>query len=348
MPSLSWTVLVARTSLLESSAVTQPPLLRATGVTKRFSSVLAVDDLSFEVRPGEIFALLGPNGAGKSTTVRMLAGITQPDTGTFEFQLGDGSPQRTIDPAKLGYLPEERGLYPDQRVLPTLEYFASLRGVARDAARAGASRWLERFGLADRAQDKVNTLSKGNQQKVQFIASVQHGPRLAVLDEPFTGFDPVNQDLVSTMIRELRADGMTVVLSAHHMDLVETLADYILLMHQGRAVLRGSLTDIRASSGMGQRLDVALATSVDPVSLASVPGVERVVSSTATSARLALIPGVQVGAVLHDLTARHQVVDVATGTPSLREIYLAAVGGNSGPDSEDSGTEPPAADMVSA
>lgn len=198
------------------------PLLSASKVTKRFASVLAVDDLSFEVRPDEIFAPLGPNGAGKSTTVRMLAGITRPDSGSLEFRLGDGRPSPWIEPSRLGYLSEERGLYPDQRVLPTLIYFASLRGVDRATAHARAGTWLERFGLTDRANDKVNTLSKGNQQKVQFIASVLHEPLLAMLDEPFSGFDPENQDLVSSMIRELRAMGTTVVLSADHMDLVET------------------------------------------------------------------------------------------------------------------------------
>ena len=312
--------------------------------------MLAVDDLSFEVRPGEIFALLGPNGAGKSTTVRMLAGITLPDSGSLEFRPNGAGPTPTIDPATLGYLPEERGLYPDQRVLPTLEYFASLRGVERSAARARATGWLDRFGLSDRAQDKVNALSKGNQQKVQFIASVQHQPLLAVLDEPFSGFDPVNQDLVIGMIRELRAEGMTVVLSAHHMDLVETLADYILLMHQGRAVLRGSMAEIRASSGMGQRLDVSWTGSVDDALLAALPGVEHVVSSTATSARLALAPDVAVGGVLHALTAKADVIDVATGTPSLREIYLAAVSdpaaGNALPASQGTTAGPVAAEVT--
>ncbi|HET8984263.1 MAG TPA: ATP-binding cassette domain-containing protein [Trueperaceae bacterium] len=305
--------------------MTTPPLVRVDGVTKRFTTVLAVDDLSFEVRPGEIFALLGPNGAGKSTTVRMLAGITQPDSGSLTFDLGGHAPTSTVDPATLGYLPEERGLYPDQRVLPTLEYFASLRGIERDTARQRAAEWLDRFGLGERSNDKVNSLSKGNQQKVQFIASVQHRPLLAVLDEPFSGFDPVNQDLVSTMIRDLRAEGMTVILSAHHMDLVESLADYILLMHKGRSVLRGSMAEIRASSGMGERLEITLAGPVDEGLLAGVNGVERVLSSTANTARLALSSDARVGRVLHELTGTVDVVDVTTGAPSLREIYLAAV-----------------------
>lgn len=302
------------------------PLLSVDRVSKRFATVLAVDELSFEARRGEVFALLGPNGAGKSTTVRMLAGITQPDSGTITFRLPGAEPARSPDRSRLGYLPEERGLYPEQRVLPTLVYLAALRGLSPAEARRRAEAWLERFGLAGRANDRLGTLSKGNQQKVQFIAAVLHEPALAVLDEPFSGFDPVNQDLVSAVIRELRSAGMTVVLSAHHMDLVETLADRVLLMHRGRAVLHGTLREVRASSGMGKRLDVTLSGAVDDAALAALPGVERVLARTATTVRLALRPGARVGDALRALADVAEVVDVRSGTPTLREVYLAAVG----------------------
>ncbi len=306
------------------------PILSVEFVTKRFSSVVAVDQLSFEVRPGEIFALLGPNGAGKTTTVRMLVGISQPDKGQLLFRLGNGRPIHRAEPHNLGYLPEERGLYGDQKLVKTLEYLAALRGVDPTTARQRALRWLDRFGLADRAEDKVQTLSKGNQQKVQFVASILHEPKLAVLDEPFSGFDPVNQDLVLGMIRELRDSGMTIVLSAHHMDLVETLADYILLMHEGRGVLRGSMAEIRASSGMGQRLNLTFGNAAEAPAFPSVPGVERVLSQTGSSARLALAPDAHVGSVLHELTGQLDITDVDTDTPTLREIYLATVSGGTG------------------
>lgn len=303
-------------------------VLTAESVTKRFASVVAVDRLSFEVRPGEIFALLGPNGAGKTTTVRMLAGITQPDTGQLSLRLAPGAPATgRADPQQLGYLPEERGLYGDQKLISTLEYLAALRGLDRSVSRQRALTWLERFELAERAEDKIQTLSKGNQQKIQFVASILHEPALAVLDEPFSGFDPVNQDLVISMIRELRDAGMTIVLSAHHMDLVETLADYILLLHQGRGVLRGTMAEIRAASGMGQRLDVTFAEPVGPESLNGLPGVEQVLSHTSSSARLALQLDAQLGSVLHELTGRLAVSDVRTDTPTLREIYLETVSG---------------------
>lgn len=306
------------------------PLLTVESVSKTFSSVTAVDGLSFEVRRGEIFALLGPNGAGKSTTVRMLAGITQPDSGSLTFRLTPGSrPTGKADPQRLGYLPEERGLYADQQLVRTLEYLAALRGLDRLTARQRAHAWLERFGLAERANDKVQTLSKGNQQKIQFVASILHEPGLAVLDEPFSGFDPVNQDLVLSMIRELRDRGMTIVLSAHHMDLVETLADYILLMHEGRGVLRGTMAEIRAGSGLGQRLNLTFGPEQQQPELSGTPGVERVLSQTSSSARLALTPGANVGSVLHQLTGRLNITDVDTDTPTLREIYLQAVNGGS-------------------
>ncbi len=307
--------------------MTVEAVLSSQSVSKRFSSVVAVDRLSFEVRPGEIFALLGPNGAGKTTTVRMLVGISQPDDGQLLFRLGPGRPQHNADPRLLGYLPEERGLYGDQKLVKTLVYLASLRGVEPRTARQRALEWLERFGLADRAEDKVQTLSKGNQQKVQFIASILHNPELAVLDEPFSGFDPVNQDLVLSMIRELRDAGMTIVLSAHHMDLVETLADYILLLHEGRGVLRGSLSEIRAASDMGQRLNLTFGSLTEPPDFGNVTGVAQVLSRTSSSARLALTPGAHAGSVLHELTGRLDIVDVDTDTPTLREIYLATVSG---------------------
>src|SRR5690625_1038538 len=304
-------------------------VLTAESVTKRFASVVAVDRLSFEVRPGEIFALLGPNGAGKTTTVRMLAGITQPDTGQLSLRLAPGAPATgRADPQQLGYLPEERGLYGDQKLISTLEYLAALRGLDRSVSRQRALTWLERFELADRARDRVQTLSKGNQQKIQFVASILHEPSLAVLDEPFSGFDPVNQDLVLSMIRELRDRGMTIVLSAHHMDLVETLADYILLMHEGRGVLRGTMAEIRAGSGLGQRLNVTFGSVAELPELEQLPGVGQVLSQTSSSARLALEPEAQVGRVLHELTGRLDVTDVSTDTPTLREIYLKTVNGS--------------------
>jgi ABC-2 type transport system ATP-binding protein len=193
---------------------TPTPFLDVRSVRKRFASVQAVSDLSLTVRPGEIFALLGPNGAGKSTLLRML--------------------------------PEDRGLYQDMPLVAVLTYFGSLRGLAPAAAQRAAEHWLDRLELLPRAKEKVGTLSKGNQQKVQFAAAVLHRPACAILDEPFSGLDPLNQELFLRLVTELRDQGTTVILSAHQMSLVERLADHVFIMHHGREVLSGTLPEIRA------------------------------------------------------------------------------------------------------
>lgn len=222
---------------------TPTPFLDVRSVRKRFASVQAVSDLSLTVRPGEIFALLGPNGAGKSTLLRMLVGITRPDEGTVRW------PSLGVDrlPASaLGYLPEDRGLYQDMPLVAVLTYFGSLRGLAPDAARRAAEHWLDRLELLPRAKEKVSTLSKGNQQKVQFAAAVLHRPVCAILDEPFSGLDPLNQELFLRLVTELRDQGTTVILSAHQLALVERLADHVFIMHHGREVLSGTMPEIRA------------------------------------------------------------------------------------------------------
>jgi len=252
----------------------QETILEVEGVEKTFGSVRAVDGLSFHVRRGEIFAFLGPNGAGKSTTVRMLVGILRPDTGTIRFELAGRDPSRPA-PSKIGYLPEDRGLYPDVQVIRTLVYMGVIRGMERRQARTAAMTWLERLGLADRADDRLDTLSKGNQQKVQFIAAVLHQPAFAVLDEPFSGFDPVNQDLFLDIVRELRDAGTTVLLSAHQMQLVERLADRVLLLSRGREVLHGTIPEIKAKASTGERIFLRLAAKIEPMRLAEIPAVVK-------------------------------------------------------------------------
>ena len=224
------------------------PIVRVDRVEKSFDSVKAVDGISFEVQPGEIFALLGPNGAGKSTLVRMLLGILRPDAGTISYSLGNPP-----EPRDLGYLPEDRGLYKDVPVLRTLTYFGTLRGMDRSAAETAAREWLGRLSLAERATDKLETLSKGNQQKVQFIASILHRPRFAVLDEPFSGLDPLNQSFFLDLLRELRDGGTTILLSAHQMELIERTADRVLLMGRGREVLSGTIEEVLRSGDPSRR-----------------------------------------------------------------------------------------------
>ncbi len=295
------------------------------GVTKRFGAVTAVDDVSLQVGAGEVFALLGPNGAGKSTLIRMLLGLQRPDAGRIVFRL-DGVPAPPL-PAQVGYLPEDRGLYPEIKVLPTRVYFGVLRGMERPAARAAAEGWLERMGLADRRGEPLKALSKGNQQKVQFISAVLHRPRFAVLDEPFSGLDPVNQDFFLELLREMRAGGMTVLLSAHQMHLVEQVADRVTVLSRGRPVLRGTLPEIRRRWAGETRLVLRLGTPADGAPLAADPAVLRVEASGPDELTLYLHPDAALNPVLAAAARTLDVREVRSAPVTLHEAYVRSVGG---------------------
>src|SRR5271169_1199958 len=215
-------------------------------VTKAYNTVTAVDDLSFAIKQGAVFGLLGPNGAGKTTTLRMLMRILVPDTGTVQI-LGQPLTDKIQD--SIGYLPEERGLYQRMEVRKILVFLAALKGVSEAEADRRAGEWLERFELTSWAKKKLIDLSKGMQQKVQFIATVIHRPSLLILDEPFTGLDPVNAILVKDIMLELRAQGATIILSTHRMEQVEMMCDSICLINKGRNVLHGDLREIKKSYG---------------------------------------------------------------------------------------------------
>ena len=216
--------------------------IRADAVTKRFGRTLALDNVSLQVERGEVFGLLGPNGAGKTTLIRTILDIIKPDTGRLEVF---GRPFEPADRDRIGYLPEERGLYPRQPVGAVLEYMGALKGMPRAAASAEAGRWLERFGLADAAPRKVEQLSKGNQQKVQLAATLISRPEIVILDEPLSGLDPVSARLVTGVIRDCAAAGQTVVLSTHQMGMVESLCTRVAMIARGRVVLDGELRAIK-------------------------------------------------------------------------------------------------------
>jgi len=230
-------------------------------VEKCYAKVTAIKKLSFKVNQGEIFALLGPNGAGKSSLVRMLTGFTSPDSGEISLTI-DGKKYSSIPSNTLGYLPEDRGLYPEKTVIKNLLYFAQLNGVDKKTALEQAKYWLERFDLLDRIDAQLKTLSKGNQQKVQLITAVIHQPKWVILDEPFSGLDPVNQEKVVTFLSELKAKGMTVILSAHQMAMVEKLADRMLLMNLGESVLYGTLAEIQQQVGSATQLTAHFAQAI--------------------------------------------------------------------------------------
>jgi len=215
-------------------------------VSKRFDSVVAVDNLSLRVAQGAVFGLLGPNGAGKTTSLRMILHILAPDEGTIQV-LGQPASGRTQD--LIGYLPEERGLYARMKVREVLVFLAGLKGLSEAEASKRVRQWLERLELAAWAEKKIIDLSKGMQQKAQFIAAVIHRPPLLILDEPFTGLDPLNATLIKDIMLELRAQGSTIILSTHRMEQVEMMCDAICLINHGRSVLAGDFRAIKQSYG---------------------------------------------------------------------------------------------------
>ena len=221
-------------------------MLSVNGVVKTYETVRAVDGLSFEARAGQIFGLIGPNGAGKSTTIRMIMNVIAPDEGTIRF---DGKAFSESMKARIGYLPEERGLNRKVRVIDTLVYLGVLKGMEPVAAKARAEAWLERFELSGWKNEKVETLSKGMAQKVQFIGSVVHDPDLVLFDEPFSGLDPVSQDLLLDAVLDLKRKGKTVLFSTHVMEQAERLCDNILLVRKGSELVSGSLADLKSRFG---------------------------------------------------------------------------------------------------
>jgi ABC-2 type transport system ATP-binding protein len=218
------------------------PAIALYSVRKAFRSVVAVDDASFEVQRGEIFGLLGPNGAGKTTLLRLIMDIFRPDSGSIQVF---GHHFLKKDKGRIGYLPEERGLYLRQKVHAVIEYLVQLKGVPQPQARTNTLRWLERLDMLNVKGRRVQELSKGNQQKIQFIATVAAEPEILVLDEPFSGLDPVNARALIQIIQELAASGKTVVLSTHQVNLVESLCQRVFMIHNGRQVLYGDLEQIQ-------------------------------------------------------------------------------------------------------
>ncbi|HSA56496.1 MAG TPA: ATP-binding cassette domain-containing protein [Gemmatimonadaceae bacterium] len=301
-------------------------LVRLEHVTKSFGGRPAVDALSFDVRRGEVFALLGPNGAGKTTTVRMLVGVIRPDEGRIVVSL-DGQPRVSLPPALTGYLPEDRGLYREIPVLRTLIYFGRLRGLEKHEARRRALEWLERLNLLDRKDERVAALSKGNQQRVQFITAVIHRPQLALLDEPFTGLDPLSQELFLGIVRDLREAGTTIILSAHQMDLVERAADRVLLMNQGREVLSGSIDELHGRLDGRPRVRLALDGTASLEALREDPDVAEVTADDAdpTAIHIRLRDGATVARFLARAVTLVPLRSLSTERPRLHEVFVHVV-----------------------
>lgn len=292
-------------------------------VQKSYSTVQAVRGLSFTVSPGKVFALLGPNGAGKSSLIRMLVGLTKPDQGTITVRI-DGDVVDALPETSFAYLPEDRGLYPDKSVVENLTYIGKLRGLSHQQINDELAHWLPRFDLQDKAKDNLSKLSKGNQQKVQLISCLIHHPKLLILDEPFSGLDPVNQEHVLTILNELRESGTTILLSAHQMALIERLADEMLLLNKGQKVAHGNLSEV---------VEQLSPRKLYAVSFDHVPELEQIESCDAVlnaqivdkQVLLELRETSTVNQLLTQMMALGELIDFGRQRPSLHDLYLAAV-----------------------
>ncbi len=298
------------------------PHLQVETISKRFGAVTAVDQVSFEAREGRILGLLGPNGAGKTTSIRMIAYITVPDTGRV---LLDGREVGPWSQLRMGYLPEERGLYKKMKVGEQLAYFGELKGLSRSEAVNRSKRWLDRFEAADWFGRKTGELSKGMQQKVQFIATILHEPSMLILDEPFGGLDPLNADLLQDVIMELKSEGRIILFASHRMEQVEQLCDDICLISDGRIVLDGSLRDVKRSFGRNTVM-IDFDGSDAFLDRLEAEGRIRVGSRSLGTAEVQLLDGTPPRMVLEwalanvkDIT-RFELVE-----PPLREIFVTVV-----------------------
>lgn len=293
-------------------------MLNISNIVKRFGTHVANDDITFSVEAGRIFGLLGPNGAGKTTLIRMMTNIIMPDEGVITL---DGHPVSAEQQNVIGYLPEERGLYKKLRVGEQLTYFGRLKGLSPAEATRRAHWWLHRLGADGWDTKKVQELSKGMQQKIQFIGTVLHEPKLLILDEPFSGLDPVNSDLLINVIHELRDRGTTILLSTHQMDQVERLCDDIVLVNKGRIVLSGNVREVK-SRFRSDRLH--LEYDGNDTVVRSIPGTQVVVSS-AGRVTLALHEGTEPQSVLQYALQSVVIRRFEVAEPSLHDIFVRTV-----------------------
>ena len=293
--------------------------LKISNVTKRFGDFTAVEDLSFEVRAGRVFGFLGPNGAGKTTTIRMIVGITAPDNGSIELFGEHVSPHLQN---RIGYLPEERGLYKKMKVVDQLKYFAALKGMTSSDAEKKIDFWLERMKLSEWKTKKTTDLSKGMQQKIQFISTVLHDPDLLILDEPFSGLDPVNVEFMIEVLSEFRTQQKTVIFSTHLMETAERLCHDIILINKSRKVVGGSLREVKES--YGKNLIAFRGMGADNL-ISDRTFVEKVVSH-ADEQELHLAEGVDSQQLLRALIeSGAEITKFEITEPSLNDIFIEKV-----------------------
>ena len=295
------------------------PTLVLDHVTKKFGEFTAVDSLSLQVRPGRVFGLIGPNGAGKTTTIRMIVNITIPDAGRIELF---GQPMNARLQDRIGYLPEERGLYRKMKVGEQLRFFAELKDLRGKEVDARINSWLAKLQLSDWKNKRAKDLSKGMQQKVQFITAVIHDPDLLILDEPFSGLDPVNVDLMKQTILEKKAEGKTIILSTHQMEIAERLCDDVCMINRAQKVLDGRLREIRRSfarNAVALQLEGADGVLNDPALVANV-------RMNGDDTEVLLAPGADAQSLLKRLVENGAVVNkFELAEPSLHDIFIEKV-----------------------
>ena len=296
--------------------------LQIDNLTKHFGDVVALDGITFAVEPGTVFGFLGANGAGKTTTMRIILDIIRADAGTVTWQ---GTPSTALPRRTFGYLPEERGLYPRMSVLDQLAFFAGLYGVPRRKAEDQIRGWLTRFRVPEYAGRRAEELSKGNQQKVQFIAAVLHDPDVLIMDEPFSGLDPVNVSLLKAAFTEMRDRGKTLIFSTHQMETVEELCDAVAIIDRGHLVANGSTADVRRS--LGTRV-VRLGVAGDPELpwLAELSGV-RMIRNGRDYSEIKVSTDRDPETLLTEALARRErIIHFEIADPSLEQVFVELVG----------------------
>ncbi|RDV30547.1 ABC transporter ATP-binding protein [Lysinibacillus capsici] len=290
-------------------------------VTKKYKDFTAVDDLNFTIEKGEIFGLIGQNGAGKTTTFRMILDLQETTAGTITW---DGQPVNAINRDVLGYLPEERGIFPTMKVEEQLNFFGELRGMKRAELKKEIDFWIQRFELEEKRKDKAETLSKGNQQKVQLIASFIHKPAFLILDEPFSGLDPVNKDLLKDAILLLKEQGTTILFSSHQMDNVEELCDHLCLLKRGVSLFSGSLLDLKKQYG---KTKLAVRTDWSTTQLLALEGVKDVRVEKEQTV-LTLVDESFAQGIFEQLSNGKYIEKFSLDYLSLDEIFKDKVGGH--------------------
>lgn len=295
------------------------PTVELEQVRKSYDKFVAVKDLSLTIEPGGIFGLLGPNGAGKTSTIRMMIGITVPDSGQVRMF---GGPFRRDHLKRVGYLPETSGLYKKMKIGEQLVLFGQLRGLTASDAAARARRWCERMEIVEALEKKAEELSKGMQQKIQFIATLLHDPEFLIMDEPFSGLDPVNATLLKDVLLELNKQGRTILFSTHRMDQVEKLCETICLINRGEAVLQGRLKDIKASYG---KSNVQMEYE-GPDSFLREDGLVQSFNNYGNYVEIRMVPGADSQKLLRLAVERTRVNKFELVEPSLEEIFIETVG----------------------